>query len=427
MRTKLVFILIVTFVCTSVHAQQGTPGYPPVDDLVFRIAIYGPADSIFIWWGHAALIVYNTRWGFSRVFDWGIFSYPSDNFLYDFIHERVRYRSAVGPLNFRPYIEEDRDIFVYTLNLDRRAKEIMLAYAENSVRPENRYYDYHQFRDNCATRIRDIIDMGTRGQFRAAFENTPGRLTVRQHVRRFTWFRPFSEWFLCFMLGQDRDEQISAWEEMFLPAEIARNIVNFSFTDYYGEERQLVSSVEVISASKSRPPILHAPIPTWPFFLKAGFIIATLFFQAKILGKKHPRAIRITLGLSQSFLGLFFGIIGMVLVFGKFFMNNDYFTQNSNVLFINPLLLLMVPLGILAAINKTPRINPEKSLRILWTCVFIACGITVIIRPLPFFFHQNYSVQGLMFPIALALSCVPDNMHKLKPFIEKLRKPGTMK
>ena len=421
MRTRLLLILIFAF--SSAHAQDAAANHHPMDDLIFKIVIYGPSDDIFIWWGHAALIVHNTRWNFSRVFDWGIFSYPSDNFLHDFLRELVQYRSAVGRLNFRPYIEEDRDIIVYTLNLDRRAKEIMLAYAENSVRPENMYYDYHQFLDNCATRIRDIIDMGTKGQFRAAFENVPGRLTIRQHVRRFTWFRPFSEWFLCFMLGQVHDEKISVWEEMFLPAEIARNIVNFSFIDYYGEERQLVSSVEVMNSSKSRPPILHAPIPTWPFALKVGFIIATFLFQAKILQKKYPRSSRIILGLSHSILGLFFGILGAVLVFGMFFMNNDYFRQNFNLLFVNPLLLAMAPLGILFALNKARRINPEKCLRVLWGYIFIACSFTVLIRPLPFYFQQNYSVQGLILPIALALSCTPDNIYKLKPLIDKLRKP----
>ena len=423
MRTKLALTLLLVFSLT--HAQQQVAAsYPPVDDLVFKIVIYGPSDPMFIWWGHAALIVHNTRWNFSRVFDWGIFSYPSDNFLYDFIRERVRYRSAVGGRNMRPYIEEDRDIVIYTLNLDRRAKEIMLAYAQNSVLPENRYYDYHQFLDNCATRIRDIINMGTRGQFKEVFENTPGRLTLRQHVRRFTWFRPFQEWFLCFMMGQVYDKQISAWNEMFLPVEIARNIVNFSFIDYYGEERQLVSSVEFYNASKSRPPILHAPILTWPFFTKAGILIATILFQVKVFGKMYPRASRIFLGLAQSVFGLVLGVLGVVLTFGKFFMNNDYFRQNFNLLFVNPLLLFIVPLGILAAINKAPRINPEKCLHIFWTCVFIVCGITVILRPLPFFFQQNYSVQGLVLPIAFALSYIPDNLYKLKPLIEKLWKPG---
>jgi len=419
-RARLVPILVFVFSFAQVHARDTAAGHHPVDDLVFKIVIYGPYDPIFIWWGHAALIVHNTRWNFSRVFDWGIFSYPSDSFLQDFLLERVRYRSAVGGLNMRPYIAEDRDIIIYTLNLDRRAKEIMLAYAENSVLPENRYYDYHQFLDNCATRIRDIIDMGTKGQFRDFFENAPGRLTIRQHVRRFTWFRPFSEWFLCFMLGQVHDRQISAWDEMFLPVEIGRNIVNFSFIDYYGAERQLVSSVEIYYASRSRPPILHAPIPTWPFFLKGGFIIATLLFQVKAFRKKYPRSSRIILGLAHSFLGLFFGILGIVLIFGKFFMNNDYFRQNFNLLFINPLFLVIVPLGIFYALDKVSRINPERCLRIFWNCVLVLCGLTVIIRPLPFFFQQNYSVQGLIFPIALALSCIPDNLHRVKPLIDKL-------
>ena len=425
MRTRLVLLLIFAVPLSFAHAQSSSIDHHPVDDLLFKIVIYGPSDPIFIWWGHAALIVHNTRWGFARVFDWGIFSYPSDSFLKDFLRERVSYRSAVGPRNMRPYMEEDRDIVIYTLNLYRRAKQIMLAYAENSVRPENRYYDYHQFRDNCATRIRDIIDMGTKGQFREVFENTPGRLSIRQHVRRFTWFRPFSEWFLCFMLGQVHDRQISVWDEMFLPVEIARNIVDFSFIDYYGAERQLVSSVQIYRSSKYRPPILHRPIPTWPFALKVGFIIATLLFQIKVLSKRYPRPGRIILGLSQSLLGLFFGGIGVVLVFGIFFMSNDYFRQNFNLLFVNPLLLLMVPLGIFSAFRIPFRLNPDKCLRVLWNGVFVLCSFTVLIRLLPFFFQQNYSVQGLVLPVALVLSCIPDNMYRLKPLVDKLRKRGT--
>ncbi|MDR1443299.1 MAG: hypothetical protein LBI94_00290, partial [Treponema sp.] len=33
----------------------------PADDLVLKVVVYGPSDEIFIWWGHAALIVENTR------------------------------------------------------------------------------------------------------------------------------------------------------------------------------------------------------------------------------------------------------------------------------------------------------------------------------------------------------------------------------
>jgi cytochrome bd-type quinol oxidase subunit 2 len=146
-------------------------------------------------------------------------------------------------------------------------------------------------------------------------------------------------------------------------------------------------------------------------------LIAALLFQVRNLKKRYPLAGRITSGLIQSLFGLLFGGIGCVLVFGMFFMNNDYFQQNSNLLFLNPLLLFIVPLGILAALNKARRFNPERCLRIFWTCIFIICSITVLIRLLPFFFQQNLSVQGIVLPIAFVFSSIPENIKRLKsPF-----------
>jgi hypothetical protein len=411
MRTK--FLIILIFVFGNIYAQDDPKQYPE-DYLLFKIAVVGPSDQIFIWWGHAALIVEYTQLNYSRVYDWGIFTYPSDSFLKDFIGEKIRYKCTRDSLDLKSYINEDRDIIVYTLNLDREAKKTILDYADNNVLPDNCYYDYNEFSENCATRIRDIIDMGTGGHLKAAFDNAPGRFSIRQHVRRYTWFRPFSDWFLSFMMGQNLDEKITVWDEMFLPVEIARNITDFTYIDDSGVERKLVSSVQVINASKKRPPILNEPLTTWPFALAAGLITATMLFLIKRLGKAYPRPARVLWGLSQSILGLLFGGSGCVLVFGMFFMSNDYFRQNINLLFVNPLLLAVTPLGVMAALNKPSRINPERCLRIIWTCVFIAGGVTVLLRVLPFFFQQNQSVQGIILPIALALSYIPEKAYKLK-------------
>jgi len=408
------FILILIFVLGNIYAQDNDEWYPE-DNLLFKIMIIGPSDEIFIWWGHAALIVENTQWNFSRVYNWGIFTYPSDSFLKDFISEKVRYKCTRDLLDLESYINEDRDITVYTLNLDRNAKRTIMAYADNNILPENCYYDYHEFRENCATRIRDIIDMGTGGRLKAAFDNVPGRFSIRQHVRRYTWFRPFSDWFLSFMMGQNFDEKITVWDEMFLPVEIARNIADFTYADDSGVERKLVSSAQLVNASKERPPVLNKPLTTWPFALAAGLIAAALLFFIKKLGKVYPRSARILLGLSQSLMGILFGGSGCVLVFGVFFMSNDYFRQNLNLLFVNPLLLVITPLGVLAALDKPFRINPERCLRVIWTCVFIAGGITVLLRALPFFFQQNQSVQGIILPVAFALSCIPEKAYKIIP------------
>jgi hypothetical protein len=309
-------------------------------------------------------------------------------------------------------LEDDRDIVIYYLNLDRHAKRTMLSYLENKVLPENRYYEYHEFRDNCATGVRDIINLGTGGQFKAAFDSIPGRFSYRQHVLRYTWFRPVSEWLLSFIMGQNLDEEISVWDEMFLPVEIARNIENFIYIDEFGKERKLVSSVELLYSSKYRPPVLHQPLNTWPFFLIAGLSMMGFFFALKSRQKKFPLLYRIVWGVSQSFLGLFFGIIGLVLFFGMFLMNNDYFQHNFNIFFVNPILLLIVPLGILSALNKSFLFNPDRGLRIIWTYVFITGSLIALLKILPFFFQQNQSVYGLILPIAFALSNVPEKLCK---------------
>jgi hypothetical protein len=406
-RALIIFILFVV-ACSFVYGQNDPDAF--LDTLVFKIVVYGPSDGIFIWWGHAALIVEYTRWNFSRVFDWGVFTYPSydtpdENFLKDFLREEVQYKCTGSIVNMEMYIEEDRDITVYTLNLDRNAKKIILVYAEDIIMPDKCFYDYHEFRDNCSTRIRDIIDMGTEGQFKAVFGASPGRFSIRQHVRRFTWDKPFSDWFLDFLVGQNLDGKTTCWDEMFLPVEVARNIVDFTYTDSSGVECKLVSSVQIVNSSKKRQPILNEPIATWPFVLAVGLLAAALLFFVILLGKKFPRSGRVILGSLQSLLGLFFGFSGCVLVFG-FLMNNDYIQQNANILFINPLLLAMVPLGILYAANvKFP--FTEKCLRIIWTYMFIACTLTVLLRLLPFFYQQNQSAQAVILPIAFVLSYIP--------------------
>jgi hypothetical protein len=411
-RTVCVLALLAHAFCA--YAQEGAAPRRDTDDLVFKLAVFGPSDKIFIWWGHAALIVENTRWNFSRVFDWGIFSYPSDNFLWDFVHNRVRYRCRAGPLDFGEYLNEDRDIAVYVLDFDAGGKRAALDYAENMVLPENCYYDYHEFRNNCSTGIRDLIDMGTHGKLKAATGQIPGRLSLRQHARRFSWHNPFADWLLDFLMGRNLDEPVSVWEEMFLPAEIARVVSDFRYIDASGTERKLLGSAQILNTTKTRHPYLQAPLRQWPACLALGMLAAVFFARVETLRKRFPRAGRILWGVSQSVSGLFLGAAGCVLFFAYFLMSNDYVQQNINILFVNPLLLAAFPLGVFAALGRPRRIRlsgggaegvffPEKCLRILWTYIFIAGGAGLLLRISPAFFQQNQALVALILPPAFVL------------------------
>jgi hypothetical protein len=284
-------------------------------------------------------------------------------------------------------------------------KEEVLRFAEWNVLPENRDYYYHHFRDNCATRIRDILDRATGGQFRAAYGEAPGRFTLRQHVRRHTWAHPFADWILNFWMGQDIDRPIRVWDEMFLPSEIGMRAEELVYVDGEGRERPLVISVEQVNRAKGRPPVLEAPRRQWPWELGLGILLAGLFGGAWYLERKKSRLGRMVLGLGQSGLGLFFGVVGLLLLFMMTLTNHDYTYNNSNILYINPLLLAALPLGLTLAWTRDGRKRERARLflKVLWTYVFLGGILTMVIKLFPGFWQQNQVTQALVLPFSAAL------------------------
>jgi hypothetical protein len=379
----------------------------------------GPGDELYFWWGHIVLIIEDAVTGKAQLYDWGRFSFETEHFYVNFAFGRLLYSCGVSPVNpvVNAYIRSNRDVTTYTLDLPSSTKEELRRFAEHNVLPENRDYYYHHFKDNCATRIRDILDQATDGQFKERFGAAPGRYTLRQHVRRHTWFSPFFDWLLNFFMGQDIDRPMTVWEEMFLPSEIGKRIEDFRYVDSAGTERNLVSAVEVLNRAVNRPAVLEVPRRQWPQELMLGLSIAAILVVAMALQNRNRW--RILLGISQSFLGLFFGIAGAVLFFMTFFTNHDYTYHNSNILYINPFLWAAIPWGIINGLGKDTkkRFVSRQLLKALWTYVMFGCILSMLIKCFPGFYQQNQVSQALVLPFAVVLSFIPDWIRLLFSFM----------
>jgi hypothetical protein len=404
---------------TVLFAQAGDPadGYPADDPLVIKLAVIGPGDELYFWWGHIGLIIEDYEKGSARFYDWGVFSFENENFFVNFAFGRLLYSCMVTSIewNLGNYLTTNRDITLYTLDLPTSAKEELAAFAEWNVRPENKNYFYHHFRDNCATRVRDILDTAVEGQFKVRYGQAPGRYTLRQHVRRHTYFNPFFDWILNFWMGQDIDTPITVWEEMFLPAEIGARAAEFSYTGSDGIERKLVRSVEVLNTALGRPPILDAPRRQWPRELVLGLVAAFALGLLLVLRNRDSRAAELMWALGQGALGFFFGAAGLVLFFMTFFTNHDYTYHNINIIFINPLLLAALPLGIIFVktdyFDKKAKL--ELAIKILWSYVFVFGLLSLLLRLLPFFRQQNQVTLALVLPFAAVLSLLPDLVKRI--------------
>jgi hypothetical protein len=413
LRALLLFSLMSLVAHAPLGAQElSEKGETRGDSLTIKVAVMGPGDEVYFWWGHIALVIEDSLTGQAHFYDYGLFSFESENFYFNFAMGRLLYRCGVSlaELNYRIYTVTNRDITLYTLDLPPETREEVWRFAEHNVLPENRNYYYHHFKDNCSTRIRDILDLATAGQFKDAFGQAPSPFTLRQQVRRHSWFDPFMDWLLSFLMGQDIDVPITAWEEMFLPQAVGDYILDFHYTDINGTERKLVSGVEVVNRALNRPVVLETPRPLWTKALILGLILAGFLVLLRFFKEKSPGIGGVAWGLSQALVGLFFGAFGTVLCFMSFLTNHDYSWHNINTLFVNPLWFAALVWGLRFACATTfgKRITPEILLKYFWTVVFILTFITFPLKLLPFFYQQDQVTQSLILPIAFVLSWFPE-------------------
>jgi hypothetical protein len=398
----LIILLSLVSVC-SLFAQG--------ENLTLKIAVMGPGDELYFWWGHVALVIEDSDTGASRFYDYGIFSFDSENFFYNFAFGRLIYRCGVSSskANLNAYVRTNRDIVLYTLDVPPETSLKVKEFADINVLPENRNYFYHHFKDNCSTRIRDIIDIATDGQFKEQFGKAPGRYTLRQHVRRHTWFNFPADWALNFWMGQVIDTPITIWEEMFLPAEVGKRIEDFRYTDANGVRRKLVTSVDTVYVAQGRPAVLDVPRKQWPRELMFSLALSLVFGFFFFLQYKKYRAGRILSGISISLAGLVFGFTSLLLYFMNIFTNHDYTYQNYNMLFGTPLLIAAIPLGIIYASTKNVKklILCDALSRLLWLITILGIFVSMLIKLFPPFYQQNLTDQMLFLPIALTFALQP--------------------
>jgi hypothetical protein len=415
MKTKRILtVLIVLLLSVSSLFAQEAEKKTRGDYLTVKIVLLGPGDDVYFWWGHLAVIIQDEFTGTSHFVDYGVFSFDNEDFFINFAKGRLVFttRDTIAPQNiiFDYYKSVDRSVTVYTLDLSSEQKEEVLRITENNLKPENRDYLYNHFKDNCVTRITDTLDVVVGGDFYKKTASMPGEFTLREEIRRFVNGHPVWDIILNFLMGQVIDTKISVKEEMFLPEEAAKQIEDFVYTDASGNKQKLVKSVEKIYIAK-RAPFLDAPRSNYLSSLIAGIIIAVILLLFRYI--KNPAISRVLIGTSNAVFGLIMGIAGSLLFFMEFFTEHDYTFENSNVLFVNPLLLIAIPFGILLAVGKKNVKFYAKVLQILWTYVFIAALLALLIKILPGYYQDNNAVLLLVVPLSLVQSVLPVIFKKL--------------
>lgn len=300
-------------------------------------------------YGHNMLWFYDPAAGIDHAFNWGSFNFGEPGFLRRQMIGDPQYRVDVypGQATMDAYRERDRTIVLQRLNLTAAQKRKALEHALWNAREENRYYRYDYYRDNCSTRVRDVIDLALGGSLKASTSTEHVPFTYRSETTRLLDDLTLIQFGVNVALGRPANRSLSIWESMFIPMRMRDALRKIRVTDSAGVQTALVADERVVYESTQYAERDDIP-RLWPGYLIIGLLIAAELFAAGWLGRRSSaadRAFRFEVALWSLITGLF----GVILLLAWLITEHVFWYQNENLLLLNPLslfLMVLAPLSI---------------------------------------------------------------------------------
>lgn len=291
-----------------------------------RISLLTCAPGTEVWsnYGHTALRVYDPDSGLDVCFNYGLFSFDTPHFIWRFCTGATDY--VVGAQDtdsfLSEYMYEGREVTEQVLNLDVSARNRIWEALCVNVQPQNRTYRYNFFYDNCATRVRRMIEDNC--GFSIGYGSGTRFGTLREVVNHYTEDYPWTRFGVSLLLGSPADSPASLVTQMFAP-EVMMDAFDGAQTPY----GPLVSEKSrLIPGRESRSPQTSLPSPSLVLWLL--FLVYASFNVIELRKGKRFRALDIIIwGIT--------GLMGVVIGFLVFFSTHPATDPNFLLLWLNPL------------------------------------------------------------------------------------------
>ena len=386
------------------RAQGGVPG----SHLQVSLMTIGPGDAVWERFSHNALVIRNERAQTEVAYNWGIFDDHDADFYPRLARGRMLYsmQGFLASNLIAAYGRANREVWLQTVNLTPGERLELQALVTEMDTDANRYYRYDYYRDNCSTRIRDVLDRVLGGQIRSATEGTDIGKTYRWHTARLLQSAPAPYAGIQFVVGNRGDETISAWEEMFLPLRLKEHLEGVRIVDAEGEPGPLLGeAVQVVEAVRDPVP-LAAPDFLFPLLL-LGTALGAFFAGLGWVAGEGKRWGRWALALSGAAWSTGVGVLGTALLLSWFFTDHVFWTLNENAFQANPISLVLAVVLIREAMNRSGRRAGVWAGTRVDAVAKVVAGVAIFglcVQVLPGFDQVNGEVLAVLLPAHVGLA-----------------------
>jgi len=328
MNIKLTFLLFISL-SLGVRSQVTQLS----SEAEISVLTIGPGANLNDAFGHSAFRIKDKLRNLDTALNYGLYDFDTPNFYTKFAQGKLNYKMGANYYVdfYESYMAQNRSIQEQVLNLSQSQKQQIFEYLINNAKPENTYYLYEFFYDNCATKIKDVLIEALNEPLTfntdEGFNAKTFRHLIHDHVNKNSW----GSLGIDVALGSVIDKEASAEEHMFLPKYIHVFFENATFTN---SEKALVKESKMLFKKIDRP--VAKSFLTSPLFIFGAIsliiLLITYFDYRK--GKRNKALDLVLFSLT--------GLVGVFVILLWFATDHTATVNNYNLLWAFPLNLIVL-------------------------------------------------------------------------------------
>lgn len=373
---------------------------PAQNSRVYLITV-GQGEEVWEKFGHNALWFFDDADGVDEAYNWGIFDFNQPHFLERFLTGDTKYwveRYPGIPL-IDSYKNADRSVVIQRLNLTPEQAQRALNFARWNARDENKYYRYDYFRDNCSTRVRDVVDLALGGVLKSRTSPIRTRYSYRSESVRLVDDLKLTQLGIFTALGEPADRGLSLWEVMFIPMRMRDVIRRMRIVGPAGTPVPLVAEERLLYESRNYRERGNVP-KLWIPYLIVGLLLGAEFLA---VGRAYGRSslVERIFRVEVIVWAAISGILGVILTLAWTSTRHVFWFRNENLLLLNPLSAWLA-VAIVVSLGK------ERFSRAVAQLAAVIAALSVValaVKVIPGFTQNNLALILLVLPpnVAIAL------------------------
>jgi len=324
----LIVIIALVFFTGEIQAA------PPILSGKAKVSLLtcGQGKALYEAFGHSAIRVYDPSQGLDVVFNYGVFDFKQENFYANFAKGNMLYMLGLSQTDdfLFAYRNYGRSVREQVLNLDSSERVSVFRFLDNNLQAENRNYLYNYFRNNCSTKIPEMLDSALGNRIVWRHSDINGKASYRSLIYDYTVFNAWGRLGIDLGLGAVIDQSIGGKELNFLPIELEKSIVRASI-------RREMTDFPLVIETKTlfEPAVFFAADP---FFTGPVFLF-TILLLTICLSWYYSEKSSLPFRIFRTIVLVGTGALGLVELCIWLFTNHIDAAWNFNLLWANPLWL----------------------------------------------------------------------------------------